>query len=312
MYLPGENKTDLDSAILLVKQCDSINQFLNSNELRARAYFIYSNAYRESGKVEEGLNYLQKSIELYKKIGANAELGEAYLEMIQYNAATTDDDLNKEIVLYKLADSLFIKAGLKERHAFALKNLGDLEFVRWNFSTALSYLKDCESIYIDINYKSLQGVYDLMGACFTGLGNYNNGVKYGLMAVREAENVMDTSIQLSTIYNRLGVAYYKSKKYGEAIPYLRKALEIATKYNAHQNVLVIAVNLNHALLNLNQWQWQMHGQNYLARCGCDVGARRRDGALGAGRTRGRGHGRGHAGARDPHGCSMKRVDVCAP
>ena len=252
VYRPGENKTDLDSAILLAKQADSLNNFLHSNELHARACFVYSNAYREAGRSEEGLNYIKRSVELYKEMDSAAELGEAYLEMIQYHFADTDEEIDNRIALYKQADSSFLKANLKERHAFVLKNLGDLELIKWNYSAALSYLKDCESIYTAIHYPKMQGVYDLLGAVYTGSGYYNIAVKYGLMAVRAAENVNDTTIQLCTIYNRLGTSFYKWKKYEEAAVYFQKALAIATKYQSKHDVLITSVNLNVQFLILNR------------------------------------------------------------
>ncbi|MEP7108327.1 MAG: histidine kinase dimerization/phosphoacceptor domain -containing protein [Ferruginibacter sp.] len=254
VYRPGENKVDLDSAIILLKQCDSINKFLNDDALQARAYFVYSNAYREGGQINEGLNCIKKSVELYKKAALSTELADAYLEMIQYQSVDTDDGVDKRIELYKLADSLYFKTNLKEKRAFVLKNIADLQQIKGNFLIALGYLKECETIYVNTHYKSLQGIYDLMGACYTGLGDYNNGIKYGLKAISAAENDKDTSLQLSTIYNRLAVSYYKLKSYEESVSYLEKALVIATKYGAKADALIISNNLNSLLLTLNRWQ----------------------------------------------------------
>jgi len=50
VYKPGENKSDLDSAMLWVKQAENINRKVQDKRIGAKAFFVYSNILREGGK----------------------------------------------------------------------------------------------------------------------------------------------------------------------------------------------------------------------------------------------------------------------
>src|SRR5258705_2550351 len=84
VYKPGEYNSDLDTAILLVKQVESINQQLQDKKTAAKAYFVYSVALREGGKAEAGKQYIEKSLELYKTIADPADMAEAWFELSNY------------------------------------------------------------------------------------------------------------------------------------------------------------------------------------------------------------------------------------
>src|SRR5260221_8993886 len=54
VYRPGENKSDLDSAVLWAKQVENINRPLSDKRIEAKTYFVYSNILREGGNATAG------------------------------------------------------------------------------------------------------------------------------------------------------------------------------------------------------------------------------------------------------------------
>src|ERR1700754_3545911 len=66
---PGEKQDDLDSALRLIGQAGGVNRELKSDSLEARICYAYSLAWRERGDREKGLGYIQRSVELYRKVG---------------------------------------------------------------------------------------------------------------------------------------------------------------------------------------------------------------------------------------------------
>lgn len=77
-------------------------------------------------------------------------------------------------------------------------------------------------------------------------------MKYGLLAVNAAEKNNDTTIQLATIYNRIGSTYGQTKKFDEAYNYYQKAIAIAEKYHDGETYDLLISNLSRTLVALHR------------------------------------------------------------
>jgi two-component sensor histidine kinase len=117
---------------------------------------------------------------------------------------------------------------------------------------ALANLSKALALYQSINYPQLQGVYDLLGYIHLRLGDYQEGLRYGLLAVKTAEQLGDSTMQLCTIYNRVGVTYFDLRRYKESSDYSKKSLRIAQKYNDRPSIIVITAGLVTTLVQLYQ------------------------------------------------------------
>jgi two-component sensor histidine kinase len=231
VYKAGELANDLDSAVLLVRQAEGINAHLHDKKIEAKCYFVFSNALRERGKTETSKQYIEKSLEVYKTISDPSNMAEAWAERaIYYNIYDSLEEIKQKRNCLQEALILFKAADNKERQADMLKDLGDLDEIFGDATQAMKELNEALNIYVSIGHKKLQGVYDLMGFVCGKKGDLPDAVKYGLLAVKTAEEEKDTSIQLCTIYQRLGMAYAYWGKYDEGLPYSKKALSIAIKY----------------------------------------------------------------------------------
>ena len=249
---PGEYNSDLDTALLLVKQAESINQQLQDKKTAARCYFVYSNALREGGKAEAGKQYIEKSLEVYKTIADPADMADAWFELSQYYNGGIYVGLVQKRESLEKALLLFRESGNKERQAEVLKILGDLSQWYGHALQAMSELRQSLAIYLSIGYKNLQGVYDLLGTISTDMGDYAGAIKYGLLALKTAEDMHDTTIQLCSIYYRLGISYNNWSKSGEEVKYYKKAMQIAVKYNDRNAIEIIMLSLSLTLFNLQK------------------------------------------------------------
>jgi two-component sensor histidine kinase len=258
VYKPSETANDLDSAILLVKQAEGINAHLHSNKIEAKSYFVYSNALREKGNTTMGRQYIEKSLVLHKAMSEPADMGEAYLELSNYYLSVNVENIKKRKEYFELALALFRSAGDKEKQAFILKNLGDFNQIQGNDILAMKELKEALAIYLSLGYKNLQGVYDLLGTVSSNIGDYPGAVKYGLLAVKVAEERNDTSSQLCTVYHRLAVAYANWSKNEEAVIYLRKALNVAEKNHDTNATQTVTLQLVYRLSDLQKWEESLY------------------------------------------------------
>lgn len=255
VYKPGEYAADLDSALLLVRQAETTNSTtLKDRHIEAKACFVYSNALREKGDKKTGRKYIERSLALYTTLSFPSELGDAWLEASSYYSSDTKKDIVKKKECFEKALPLFIATGDKAKQAGVLKELGDFYQILNDPVQAMTCLKKSLALYQSIGYRRLNGVYDLMGVISTVTGDYPNAVKYGLLAVKTAEEVNDTSMQLCTIYNRLGMAYNNWSKTDEAQTFFKKAMTIAIKYRDMDAIEVVMENLTNLLCRQGNWK----------------------------------------------------------
>jgi two-component sensor histidine kinase len=113
---------------------------------------------------------------------------------------------------------------------------------------ALTHLQNALQLYQAANSKDLKGVYDLLGSVHVQLGDYKEGLRYGLLAARVAEELGDSSSMLSTIYNHVGISYSLVNQPDKAVMYFDKALVIAEKNEDLNSIAILIDNLADMLL----------------------------------------------------------------
>lgn len=241
---PGSEKTDLDSATILIRTADSINtKVIHNAFLTGKTFFNYSILYKANNNSDSGKFYIEKAIGVLEKFKDHAQLGAAYMELSQYYSIYADQQLNERLeATGKALDQLRLTS-LKEKQADALMELGDLNQFQGNAGLALLQLNESLKLYNEVGKKSLQGLYDLLCSVSNDMGDPAKGIKYGILAVKTAEQERDTTLQLCTIYNRLAVAYSSWSRKGEAVIYLKKALAIAQKYHDKDAIETVLLNI---------------------------------------------------------------------
>ncbi|UFH57245.1 histidine kinase dimerization/phosphoacceptor domain -containing protein [Spirosoma sp. KNUC1025] len=249
---PGSYATDLDTALILVRQAYHLCRPLAYIKGKGNAYLIGGMAYRDKGDQKRARSYDRQAIQLFTKYKYPAELAAAYMECGN-TFGNTDDELKQKIRYYELALPLFQQVGNREREATTRKELGDFNQILGKYLQSLTQLKQSLKIYQSIGFTDLQGVYDLLGIVNICLADYKEALKYGHLALKTAEIRQDTTLQLCTIYNRLGITYSYLKDNETAIGYFQKALSIARRYRDTMSIWIVSMSLINSYNRLNKF-----------------------------------------------------------
>lgn len=252
IFKPGENKTDIDSALLFIQRAEKLSTALSYHAGICNCLYQYSIAYREGGDRIKGKQYALNAIDVCTQYKFPDLLGESYMELTQYLDYRKADENNERIKLFKKADSVFSISGNKERQAFALKNLGDEYQLSQQLSPAIQALKQSLALYKTIGYTKIHGIYDLLGNCYMRLTDYHSALTYGLLAEEVASSNNDTSLQLCTIYNRIGLIYSSLGQQTNALGYFLKSHEVARKYNDLFSIYVVTCRVVKTYSSLHQ------------------------------------------------------------
>lgn len=244
---------DHPKAIAYQKAAIDLSKQQPDKKLEISSHLLLAHALREKGDVPDARKEVQTAIDICNTSGYTNEAGEAYIELGN-TYANWGEELQEKITFYRQALKSYEQTQNKRKQADVLKDLGDLYGLQSNFSLSLVQLQKSLALYRSINYPYLQGVYDLLGFISSEMGDYQEGLKYGLLAVTTAENVKDTTMQLCTIYNRVGITYFDLKEHEKAHFYYTKSLQIAEKYKDLGSIRVVSGNIANVLMNLRQPQ----------------------------------------------------------
>jgi two-component sensor histidine kinase len=238
----------LDTARSFILQAETLSKILHYPQGEGNSNLMYSIVYRLLKQPEKGQLYLKKAMDLFKKCDYKMGTAEAYIERAEYEANNTDEGVTAKAGYYEQAIPFIEQAGDKKRLGDVEKGVGDYYADLGRYPEASIHLNRAMNAYNSIGYHAdMEGLYDLMGIVASMMADYQEGLKYGLLAVKTAMENKDSSLLLATIYNRLGLTYGKLNQYEEALINYRLGLAIAERYKDRSAILIIAGNIVIAL-----------------------------------------------------------------
>lgn len=240
---PGEFVKDMDSALLFSRQAKQLSLKLNYNAGYARSLLLDGKVYRERGDRELAWQTNEKALAFLTKHKMRFEMGEAYRAAAAFFSASDDENLRKKIAYTEKAIPLMQLRGNSLELAYTLQDLGDFYQINNDLTKSITVLQKALEVYKVIGYKQIQGVTNLLGYVYHLNGENMLALKYGLLAVKVAEEVHDDAMQLCTIYHRLAITYYVLKNYKLALIYYKKAEAIAVKFKDVEAIQEIKFNL---------------------------------------------------------------------
>jgi two-component sensor histidine kinase len=262
IHKPGEFKIDLDSAAEFINQAKQINTKLGSVEMYGYITLIESHFEREKGQHEQAKASVEKAIQILLTGSNKLQLGSAYMELSDYYDYQDREQLPRKIQLVEQAVNNFQLSGDIERTAFSLRMLGEYYVHAADFGksdkydevldTALQKLNLSLALYQSIHYLKLQGVYVMLGEVYSYLANYGQALNNKLMALKAAENVHDTSMQLCQINNQIGITFGQLGEYEKSVEYFKNALQTAEKYKDSATIYLLATNISDLYIRLNR------------------------------------------------------------
>ena len=254
IFKPGEFKADLDSAADFIKKAENINAHIGSKWANGYILLVNSDLLRETGQSEKAEEYARQAAEILKSNPDKSLAGQAYFEFSSYFDYSETGTLEQRIKLVDTAITLFKESGDQEKLGESLDMLGDLLQIDGFDSTALQKLKLALEAYASAHHAAVQGIYSLMARSYDHERDYKNAYTYNLLALKTAQKVGDTSMQLCMINNDIGLTLSQLREFDKAIPYHSKALEIAEKYKNYESIFISATHIADAWNDLHQPQ----------------------------------------------------------
>ena len=246
----GENKIDLDSAAEYMRKAAILNTKIKSKDADAFQVLLESLLAKERRLEKKGKELAERAVSLLADAKNRYYTGVAYFSLSEYyNYANAVEGAEKRR-LVELAVQSFQQSGNIEQEAYCLKFLADLYAINDERVKAIGKLNLSLQLYKSINFKALHAVYILYSNIYYTDGNYKQALNYGLMALKSALSVGDSSMSLCQINNYIGIILGRLKESKKAIAYYQDALKIAEKHDDNDAVLQVMGNIVDSYIEL--------------------------------------------------------------
>ncbi|HTD42266.1 MAG TPA: histidine kinase dimerization/phosphoacceptor domain -containing protein, partial [Mucilaginibacter sp.] len=251
-FTPSAKPAVIDSAMSFAEQAEKLSSTMQYAEGTGLSWLAIARAWCNKRDFKKCNDYTRKAIAVFTDHNLLGDAAAAYVDQDKFYTASGGQDLNVRIGYFEQALLLFHQAGAIQKEASALEELGDFYQMQEKYVKSLDILNRSLVLYKSVGYRHIQGIYDLLGMVSSRLGNFKDAVSYGMLALKTAEMVNDTTLQLCTFYNRIGLTFLHLSQYQQAEFYFKKSLNVAKKYNDTSSIVQVVLNNAHALLFLNK------------------------------------------------------------
>jgi two-component sensor histidine kinase len=220
--------------------------------------------YKARGNTAGGKALLNSTIAAIKASGNKALLGRAYYEMSEYyNGDFMNITMLERIRYLQLAIAAYRGTSRVVEMARCYRLLADLHQLINDTASAFSEAETALKYYKSVNYKEVQGTYNLLGKLYYAQGDYKQAISYELTALKIATNSPDDNIRLiCEINNNLGNTFFKLNDNHQALTYFTKSIEIAEGEKDNGTIYLLAGAVIDTYLKLNE---PLKAQKFLQR-----------------------------------------------
>jgi two-component sensor histidine kinase len=244
---------DFDSIILLKNQAATLSKKLSYIKgvgqcmmLDAQIAFKKNDKQRASKIVDSAIAYFEKS-------GLVSEQADAYLRLA-FITGNDREDVSNKIFYLKNSISLYKQINANKEIGICLQEMADVKHLYDQPDTSILLLNQALKAYQAAGYRNLQRLYSLYCINYINKSDFTIALKYGLLAAKTAEEVGDSTEQLSEIYSHIGQVYNYSGNLEQATDWLEKARNISLSLQDTLGVIHLNTQIAETLIMSNRLQ----------------------------------------------------------
>ena len=248
----GEYKKDLDSAELCNKEAGKLSIITGDQLSKGKVMFLDARIDKERARWEVATAKMKKSLNYFLSHQMDEQAGDVYSEL-SYMSNNDPENLTGKIKMKEKAIYYFDKSRKILKKANVLKDLAEIYSIKEDPEKAIAILKQSLATFHSAKYEKVQMVYKLLSLAEVQKGDYKEALRYAHLAEKTAEKVNDHSVDISSIYNQVGLVYYYLKQESKAMQYYEKALVVAKKNKDTPFIRTAAANIAVALIEQEKY-----------------------------------------------------------
>ncbi len=227
--------SEIDKSIECCKEGLSISKQINYTYGIGKCNLYYGDILCFTGNYEEGIDYILKSIHIFKNSNDQKSLTNAYSFLATALAETSD--FEKSIEYFQQVIRISKKNSYKKMIPMALNNIGEI-FSELNcIDEAISYYKQSYESEADNTSDGYSGISLInLGYCSYLKDNYDQAYSYTIEGIKSIKKVKYYTAY-STAFSILALISWKTNEIDKSEKYFKKSLYLANKYKVYTSEL---------------------------------------------------------------------------
>ena len=132
MYKPGEFKNDLDSAYECYSRALQLSKSLKDISWQNKTLVAIAICDREAERYDHAIDCYMHVIAYYQKMKQPKEEANTWLDLGDLLPANNEKNIERKIVFFEHADSIYKNHNLRLEHAHAMKAIGEAHLMKKN------------------------------------------------------------------------------------------------------------------------------------------------------------------------------------
>ncbi|MGV9205229.1 MAG: tetratricopeptide repeat protein, partial [Promethearchaeia archaeon] len=181
----GKSLSYLEKALNLIKKVrDQISAYLRA-ELEWECYFYLGRIYFKQGEIKKAMNYLFLSLDAIRTYQPEESINEASVLETLANVYALQEDYQRSIEYYALANKIYSKFGQEEKIAHITYKLGQIYLTLLETDKALKKFEEAIELYENLDYiKQIAEIHHEIGKIYLE----NDLIDLAISSFRKARN----------------------------------------------------------------------------------------------------------------------------
>lgn len=241
-YSGEETRIRVVKVLRYASLADSLSNVMGYRFGQAKSYFWKSKAYLLERNLDSARFYALRSIDIFSSTRDFVDLARTHYHLGD-TYGMEGEDMVERIKQYEQAARLFDLGQSLKECANTLQLLADFCMLSGDQLKSRRILKNLIHTMEKAHMPDQKGAYNLLNLVEIRLGNNQQAYAYGLKALEIAKNLKDSSGELASIYNRIGVALYRLEQFDRSITYCKLGFAVAIKNRDFQAARQLTYNL---------------------------------------------------------------------
>ncbi|WP_190809167.1 tetratricopeptide repeat protein [Flagellimonas sp. S3867] len=245
-------RQNLDSARVFGNEMLEFSQETNNLQWQATSTRLVGNTYAVQGKLEDALNWFNRSLVLSKKLESQKDIAVTLSNIgtIHYEIGNYTQSISFLLEGLKISEELDDKPGLSR----VTNNLGNVFIEQKNNEKALEYYLYSLKLKEELNNpRTLPAAYNNIALVYGNQKKYDQAFQYLIKSIEIAEEVND-KIGLSRAYANMGSLYNEQGDYKTALEFLNKSIRIKREIQDNEGLPTTYLYRGKTYLNQKKFQ----------------------------------------------------------
>lgn len=244
LFNSAHGAAEIDSAAIIAAKAINTSRQMHFDEGFINGLLLKAWCLHGKKEITTAQKTVKDALSYALKKNDSLAIAECYVVTADMYNNFAQDVVAYKTAYYDKASSIFRSKKAWMQLGVTLKRKGECLLMTGHKDEGIKILFEALNLYKLVGNKHLQRIYTLIARNSSECGDYINGIKYGLLAIKTSQIIGDNTLQLANTYNVIAFIYINTSDYNNALYYSLAGMAVAKRYKAKDHMLRLSLLLS--------------------------------------------------------------------